>query len=312
MKISGFTFLRNAHTLYYPIRESILSILDLVDEFVIALGRGDAGDSSRDIIESINSPKIKIVDSEWDLETYKNGSIYAQQTDFAKAHCSGDWLFYLQGDELIHENDIEPIRTACAKYLDNGEIEGFLFNYKHFWGDYKHYFADHCWYRNEIRIIRKDKDIHSWKDAQSFRFIPDFKETDYHRTVNTRKLNVIKLNATVFHYGWVRPPKLMKVKSNQAEAYYNMNRNDAFEGFDYGRIDRATVFKGSHPVVMKNKIKELNWSSELRNSGLAAINRPLMKHERLKYRIINFVENKILNGITLGGFKNYNIVGKDK
>ena len=38
MKISGFTFVRNATKLYLPVRESIISVLPLVDEFIIALG----------------------------------------------------------------------------------------------------------------------------------------------------------------------------------------------------------------------------------------------------------------------------------
>ena len=37
MKVSGFTFLRNAQKLGYPFAQSIRSILPIVDEFVIAL-----------------------------------------------------------------------------------------------------------------------------------------------------------------------------------------------------------------------------------------------------------------------------------
>ncbi len=193
MKISGFTFLRNAHKLYYPIKESILSILDIVDEFVIALGEGDDDDTSLSIIQELNSPKIKIIHTKWDLEKYKGGAEYAHQTDIAKENCTGDWLFYLQGDEVIHEKDKSEIVEACKNNLERTEVEGFVFKYLHFFGDYEHYYSNHCWYKNEIRIVRNLPNIHSWRDAQSFRYIPDFDQIDYHKKDDTRKLNCILL-----------------------------------------------------------------------------------------------------------------------
>jgi hypothetical protein len=312
MKISGFTFIRNAQKLYYPIKESILSILDLVDEFVIALGDGDENDTSLAILQSLNSPKIRIIHTTWNLETYAGGSIYAQQTDFAKAACNGDWLFYLQGDELVHEMDLETIRKACEKYLHKPEIEGFVFNYKHFWGDYEHYFADHCWYKKEIRIVRNLPDIHSWKDAQSFRIIPKFTGNDHNRTKNTRKLQCIALDATIFHYGWVRPPETMKTKNDKVMKNYSITETDDIgDSFDYGRMDYCQVFTATHPAIMKEKILELNWKQKLRYSGPIAINRSKMKHEKPKYRILSRIEEKLLGGYVIGGFKNYKIIKAD-
>ncbi len=311
MKISGFTFLRNAQNLQYPIKESILSILDLVDEFIVALGQGDPDDTSFEIIKSLNSPKIKIVHTQWDLQKYAGGSTYAHQTDIAKNACSGDWLFYLQGDELVHEKDIQNIKNACEKYLLNKKVEGFVFNYKHFWGDYTHYFSDHCWYKKEIRIIRNIPDIHSWKDAQSFRFIPDFIDNDYFRKANTRKLNCISIDATIFHYGWVRPPEMMKKRNDTVEKNYQADAAQDFENsFDYGRMDACKVFFDAHPLVMQNRINQMNWGDKLRFSGPIAINRPKMKHERLKYRILIWIEENLLGGFVIGGFKNYNLLKK--
>jgi hypothetical protein len=309
MKISGFTFLRNANKLYYPISESICSILDIVDEFVIALGKGDSEDNSMAILQKINSPKIKIIETEWDLEKYPNGTEYAHQTDLAKNACSGDWLFYLQGDEVIHEDDLAEITTACKKHLHNPQVEGFVFNYLHFWGDYDHYFCDHCWYKKEIRLIRNLKDIHSWKDAQSFRFIPDFQYNDYTRKINTRKLNCVALNARVFHYGWVRPPSLMKNKNDVVmENYKKTFWKDHSDTFDYGRMDYCKKFNNNHPKIMKERILKLDWKNKLRFNGPAVINRSKMKHERPKYRILIWIEENILGGYVIGGFKNYKLL----
>lgn len=312
MKISGFTFLRNTSSLYYPVRESILSVLELVDEFVIALGNSEDGDNTLDLLHSINSPKIRIIHTVWDLDTYKYGSIYAQQTDVAKNACTGDWLFYIQGDEVVHEDDLPEIRQSCHKYLDDPVVDGFIFDYFHFFGDYSHYFRDHCWYKKEIRIIRNRKDIHSWRDAQSFRIIPDF-QGNYFQRKNTCRLNCIPLDARIFHYGWVRPPLLMKKKNNTAVASYSGHidsRGD--QSFDYGRIDHCKVFSGTHPAVMKDKIKTLYWEDELRFSGPAVLGRDRMKHERLKYRILIWIEENLLGGFVIGGFKNYKLLNRSR
>jgi hypothetical protein len=309
MKISGFTFLRNAHKLHYPVAASILSILDLVDEFVVALGDGDADDNSRQILEGLASPKIKIVSTRWDLRNFPNGSEYAHQTDLAKQACTGDWLFYLQGDEVIHEADIPEIREACQVYLNKPEVEGFVFQYLHFWGDYRHYFSDHCWYKKEIRIIRNLPDAHSWRDAQSFRYIPDFVGNDYFRKTHTRPLACILLTARVFHYGWVRSPHVMNKKNETAQQnYFAKNTTTNTKVFDYGRLDYCKYFKSTHPKVMQTNVQQLDWQHLLRFSGPVAIGRPRMKHEKFKYRLINWIEEHILRGYVLGGFKNYKIL----
>jgi len=103
MKISGFTFIKNAEKLYIPAKESILSILPICDEFIIAIGDNDVDDNTIEIIESINSTKIKIIHTKWDTNAFPKNTIFAKQTEIAKEHCTGDWLFYLQCDEAIHE-----------------------------------------------------------------------------------------------------------------------------------------------------------------------------------------------------------------
>ncbi len=314
MKISGFTFLRNTSKLYYPILESIQSALPIVDEFVIALGKGDDDDDSEAKIRSLQSGKIKIIHTEWDTEKYPQGMEHAHQTDIAKEACSGDWLLYLQGDELIHEQDYNEIKTKCKQYLNNANIDGFLFNYFHFYGDYGHYFRDHCWYPYEIRIVRNEPEIHSFESAQSFRRIPNFDGISYRSKEGTSKLNVIKLNASIYHYGWVRPPKLMRKKrlyfsnTHRGKTATKTEYEKYAAEYDYGRMDYCLVFKQSHPKFMKQKITELDWQKSLRFSGPNVIGRPEAKHERLKYRLIVWIERTFFGGKVLGGHKNYNAV----
>ncbi|MDE3212039.1 MAG: hypothetical protein KGM98_02300 [Bacteroidota bacterium] len=313
MTISGFTFVRNATKLYYPVRESIESILPIVDEFVVALGEGDPDDRTLEEIQKIGSQKIRIVTTRWDLKRYPGGSEYAHQTDIAKAHCTGDWLFYLQSDEVIHEKYLDTIQRTCKAYHYDSEVEGLLFDYRHFWGDYRHYLLSHAWYPREIRIIRNLKDIHSWRDAQSFRVIPDFDGKDYFQKINTYKLKVARVGACVYHYGWVRPPSLMQKKRVSFETHMQgADRaselfREAPPAFDYGDLSRLKVFHESHPAVMQDFIERFNWEQELSPDRKAIATH---KHDRLKYRLLTFVEQHFLGGKQIAGFKNYQLVRK--
>lgn len=302
---------KNASKLYYPWKESIMSILPLVDEFIIALGDCDEDDNSRSIIESIASPKIRIIDTIWDLKVYPNGTENAHQTNIAKSYCTGDWLFYLQADEVVHENDLPLIKAKCQEYLHNKNIEGLLFQYKHFWGSYDKYHNSHTWYNKEIRIIRNQKDIHSWESAQSFRRIPNFNGQNYRQQEGTFKLKVAQIDATIYHYGWVRPPELMMLKQKSLDTIHKgkekvleLEKQGRYI-FDYGPLQKLTHFSGTHPEVMQNRIKEFNWVNSLQFSGKVNKNRKRHKHEQLKYKLISWIENKLLCGTKIGGFKNY-------
>lgn len=311
MKISGFSMAKNAAKLYYPWRESILSILPIVDEFVLAIGNCDEDDDTLKKIQSIDSPKIKIVRTEWDLKQYPNGTENAHQTDIAKNSCTGDWLFYLQADEVVHEKYLPLIIQSCRENLDKTEVEGLLFRYKHFWGDYDHYHNSHGWYKNEIRIVRNHPDIHSWESAQSFRRIPWFDGTNYRQQEGTFKLKVKKTDAEIYHYGWVRPPQLMTKKTKALDTIHKGKEEverlerEGHYIFDYGNLSRLKTFKDSHPAVMKAWIENFDWKDQLRYSGKRNKNRPKHKHEKCKYRTVTFLENKILAGKSLGEFKNY-------
>ncbi len=312
MKISGFTMAKNADKLYYPLKESIESILPIVDEFVVAIGDNDADDESLNRIESISSDKIKIIHTKWDISKYNKGTENAHQTDIAKEACTGDWLFYLQADEVIHEKYHETIVKRCQELLNNTLVEGLLFRYKHFWGDYNHYIISHGWYPNEIRMIRNNKEIHSWESAQSFRRIPNFDYVNYRQQKNTYKLKVARVDAEVFHYGWVRPPELMIKKQKSLDTIHHgtlaveKKYKNQKEYFDYGPLNKLQLFDDTHPMVMKEWIAKFNWGGKLNYGDNDMLpNRELFKHEKLKYKVITWLEQKILFGRQIGGFKNY-------
>ena len=311
MRISGFTFVKNAGELYYPVCESIRSLLPVVDEFVVAVDRDNTAD--RRLIEGIGSPKIRIVENSWDTQRYHSGTIYAQQTDLAKSYCTGDWLIYLQADEVIHEDDLPEITGACHQYLHDLQVEGMVFNYLHFWGDYHHHQVAHGWYRREIRIIRNDPAIHSWRDAQSFCHITDFDGLNYLEPENSRKLRVIPLQARIFHYGWVRPPEIMRKKIGQSNTLYHghsprpgKKAGRAFL-FEYGPLDCLGLFKNSHPAVMKGWIERFNWHDDLKKVSPRG-ERRIFRHEKWRYRLFGFLKRKISFLSDVGEFHNFIIL----
>lgn len=254
MKVTGFTFIRNAVKFDYPVCEAIRSILQVCDDFVIAVGNSD--DGTIDMIRSMNSPKIKILETIWDEspEMKKFGKIFADETNKALRAIpeDSDWAFYIQGDEVIHEKYLDVISEEMKKWKDDKNVDGLLFKYKHFYGSYDYVASSPKWYRNEIRIVRNSKNIYSFRDAQGFR-----KDDD-------KKLNVKPIDATVYHYGWVKEPGVMLKKAINADSFYESEKwikelagNDKF---DYSLIDSLELFKETHPGVMLDRIKLKNWT----------------------------------------------------
>lgn len=302
VSISGFSMCRNAESLYYPVKESIESILPIVDEFVVAVGKGQQGDQTRELIESIGSPKIRIIDTVWDTEKFRHGSVHAQQTDIAKESCKGDWLIYLQADEVIHEKDHTEIVTACSKYHSDERVEGFVLNYLHFWGDFHHVHNSHVWYDQEVRIIRNQPNIHSWVSAQSFRKYDDFHPSKYLSKEGTHKLNVLALKSEVFHYGWVRPPELMTKKINALDKIHSHEKERQSEPFSYGDLDALPRFEGSHPSVMKQWIEKSKWVNDGNPSP------KYLRHNKKKAKAMTWIETRFLGGRKVFTNHNFNLI----
>jgi hypothetical protein len=252
MKVSGFTFIKDAITYDYPVAESIKSILPLCDELIVAVGKSN--DSTLNLIEEINDKKIRIIQTIWDEENRIGGHILAIETNKALAAISkdSDWAFYIQADEVVHEKYFETIKDAMKLYKDDPNVDGLLFNYLHFYGSYDYVGANAKWYPHEIRIIKNNKSIYSYKDAQGFRKGKDL------------KLNVKAIDAYIYHYGWVKEPKTLQRKRMQFHKYWyddnwieeNINTG---ESFNYSEIDALNKFTGTHPAVMFSRIKTRNW-----------------------------------------------------
>ncbi|NOZ47913.1 MAG: glycosyltransferase family 2 protein [Chlorobi bacterium] len=290
MKVSGFTFVRNAIKYDYPVKEAILSILPLCDEFIVAVGNSEDGTLA--FIKSIQSGKIKIIETVWDDNLVKGGQVLAVETNKAKQAISkdSDWAFYIQGDEVVHEKYHAAIKSAMEKFKSNNKVDGLLFNYAHFYGSYDYLGDSTKWYRKEIRVIKNRDNIYSYKDAQGFR-----KE-------DNKKLNVVDVNASIYHYGWVKPPKAMQNKQLNFNKLWHddkwIEKNvQPVAEFDYSQIDGLKHFRGTHPLVMQERINKLNWKFEFDVSRTK-----YSAKEKLK----RFIEK--LTGYRIGEYKNYKLL----
>ena len=289
MKVSGFTFVRNAIKYNYPVVESIRSILPVCDEFIVAVGNSE--DDTRNLVASIGDPKIRIIDTIWDDTLRQGGQVLAQETDKAFDAVSSDssWAFYLQADEVVHENFLPAIRAAMQEREADQRIQGFAFNYTHFWGSYQYTGDSRQWYRREIRIIRNDKQIRSYLDAQGFR-------------KNGHKLHVASVNASIYHYGWVKPPELQQAKQQSFNRYWHSDgwidkKIPKTDTFDYSGMNYLVPFNESHPEVMTARVAAQNWIFHPD---------PSRKNHSIKTSVLRFIEKK--TGRRIGEYRNYKLV----
>lgn len=290
MKVAGFSFVRNAILYDYPVKEAILSVLPLCDEFVLAVGKSE--DDTLNYIKSLAEKKIRIIETVWNESLRDGGKVLAVETNKALIEISKDfdWAFYIQADEVVHEKYYPEIIKNLEMWKDDKRVDGLLFNYLHFYGSYDYIADSPKWYRNEIRIIRPNSQIFSYKDAQGF------------RKINNQHLNVKKIDAYIYHYGWVKKPEIMKQKQqNFHKLWHNddwVRKNVLDKGnFDYSKISSLKKFNDTHPRVMENRISSKNWKFDFDIS---------YKKYSFKEKIKIFIEK--LTGYRIGEYKNYKII----
>jgi len=292
MKVCGFSFVRNAVKYSFPVVESVKSILPVCDKFIISVG--DSEDNTLGLVQSIDSDKLEIIHSVWDDRLRKGGEVLAVETNkvFDAIPKEYDWAFYIQADEIVHEKFLDTIREAMERYADQPEVEGLLFKYLHFFGSFRYIGDSRSWYRKEVRVIRNDKNIRSFRDAQGFR-------------KNDKQLRVRALDAFVYHYGWVKHPKIMKEKALNNRRYWHPDEDIEsgtykqfhHEQFDFTKVDSVQEFDGDHPDVIKELIEKMNWDIKL------DINK---KQFDLRNKLLNWYEKQ--TGKRLFEYKNYKLI----
>ena len=293
MKISGFSYVRNGFDYGVPFLEAYQSILPVCDEFVVTVGEGN--DGTKEAIQKLNDPKIRIIDTVWDMSLRANGKIFAQQTNMALDAITGDWAFHIQADEVIHENDIYKIKEAVERNDNDKRVEGFILPFIHFWGGYDHIRTSRRVHKSEVRLFRNGLGVRSYRDSLGFRKYRDF-NAYANDTEKGEKLRVKKINAPIYHYTEVRGPGAKTKKAAAIGAFYEKNDGKPVQKEEYG-YDRLEKFTGTHPRLMNEKVKAQDWEY---------VFNPKKAVWRTKDRIMQPIEDIL--GFKIGEYKNYKLI----
>ena len=231
MKISGFTIVRNAVKFNYPVVASIRSILPICDEFIVNVG--DSEDGTLELIRSINSPKIRIIQNQWDMG--QGSQVLSQQTNLALKECKGDWAFYLQSDEVIHEADLNKLKFWMRYYLDKKDVDALRFWWFHFYGSFWRYRIDFGWYQKQDRIIRNNGQVESYGDAFGF------------RRIDGKALRSRLTFCYLYHYGWVNSNDAMQKRWENATTigFMDKGKNNSFYRRLWGLKPFPVLFRHS-------------------------------------------------------------------
>jgi len=236
VKISGFTLVKNAVALDYPIEPAIRSILPLCDEVVVNVGRSD--DGTLELVRGIADPRIRILETEWDPG--RGGAVLREETDRVMRACAHPFGLYLQADEVLHDAGLASLRAALERASRDERIDGVAVRYRHIFGAPDLEAVGRRWYPREVRIVRLAPPgrIHSFRDAQGFRVGPD-----------DRRLRAILADAEVFHYGYLRSAAAMRGRRTVDQALAPDRRTASPDPAVLSWFPGIQPFRGTHPAA---------------------------------------------------------------
>ena len=286
VRISGFTIVRNAIKLDFPVEASIRSILPVCDEVVVNVGRSD--DDTLGLVRSIGDPRIRILETEWDMS--RRNTVLGAETLRAMRACSHPWGIYIQADEVLHETGAAELAAAVRQHDADSRVEGLLVRYLHFYGGFETVATHRRWYRREVRAVRLDPalDIRPYQGAQGFRVGPD------HRRIRARLTG-----AQMFHYGWARPAQALREKRELGKTMYPWRNADERLPL-LAWIPGIRPFEGGHPAAAREWIEQRSEDPE------RVIAPRRFEWHHLRYYVSGWIER--LTGVRVFEFRNYTIV----
>jgi hypothetical protein len=286
VKVSGFTIVRNAIKLDFPVEASIRSILPICDEVVVNVGRSE--DDTLALVRSISDPRVRILETEWDMS--RRNAVLGLETQRVMQGCTHPWGVYIQADEVLHERGAAELAQAIQRYDSDDRVEGLLVRYIHFYGGFDTIATHRRWYRREVRAVRlaPELDIRPYQGAQGFRVGPD------HRKIRARLTN-----AEMFHYGWARPSQALKEKRELGRTMYPWRNADDSQPL-LAWIPGIRTFTGQHPAVARK------WIENRRHDPERVIEPRRFRWGFIRYYISGAIER--LTGVRVFEFRNYKIV----
>jgi len=286
--LSGFTLVRNAIKLDFPIVPAIRSVLEVCDEVVVNVGKSD--DDTRDLVASVKDPRVRILDTIWDFS--KKNEMIGMETARAMAACKGEWGIYIQADEVLHEDGARELKARVRDWNDDPRVEGLLVKYLHFYGGFDTVATNRRWYRREVRCVRLGRDIRPYQGAQGFRVGPDY-----------RKIGARPTDAVMFHYGWARPARAIREKYEASKVIYPWSRERSEREQQRGYLEWLPLLKqfaGAHPRAARE------WVAERTHDPERIIGPRAFRAEHLRFYLSDWIER--LTGARLFEFRNYRVV----
>jgi hypothetical protein len=286
--LSGFTLVRNAVTLDFPIVPAIRSVLEVCDEVVVNVGKSD--DATRDLVASVGDPRVRILDSVWDFT--KKNEMLSQETLKAMRACRGSWGIYIQADEVLEESGARLVREKTEEWDTDERVEGLLVDYLHFYGGFDRIATNRRWYRREVRCIRLGRDIRPYQGAQGFRVGPEY-----------RKIRARPTGARMFHYGWARPARAIREKLEISKTIYPWSRERSAREQERGYLEWLPLLKpyrGPHPRTAAEWVRERMVDPDRR------IGPRHFRPEHLRFYVSDWIER--LTGARVFEFRNYQLI----
>ncbi len=288
MNVSGFTVVRNAGVLDFPVEASIRSILPICEEVVVNVGRSD--DDTLERVRALGDARIRVLETEWDFG--RGGAVLREETLRAMRACRHRWGVYIQADEVLHERSAPRLLQAIGDAAADAGVEGIVVRYRHLFGDPGTEAVNRRWYRREVRAVRLDPKLglEPYRDAQGFRREPG------HRRIRARLAD-----AEMFHYGWVRSAAALRARGAVDRILY--------PGRWVPPGDQAAVlrwfpglrpFRGTHPAVAQD------WVAARHHDPERVVTPPFFELEHLRFYASDLLER--LTGIRAFEFRNYTLV----
>lgn len=264
MSLSCIMIIKNGIRNGYPFLESIRSIVDAADEFLISDGYSDDGTYDYLCAAANKYSNIKLYQDTWPASEF--GESIALVTNQLKARARCDWVYNIQADEVVHETILPKFHRLTT--TQTNKFASFALRFLHFVGDF-HHIETNPGYEYAVRLVPNAENVSAVSDGWTF-------------DGNVEPVGIIKY-PPLFHFGWVYSKNNLYKKKNHAENIFRGDepcqkeyqfcheiekqieeKPDAFIGWQrkllaYRKIRR---YEGGYPKVAQHLLKRDNFEYE--------------------------------------------------
>ena len=199
--------------------------------------------------------KVIWTTNEWEQRMYP--IMPAIQYNIALSHCTSDWCFWHDADEVTSPETYAAMRRDIEEFGESSDaFSAFSVGTHHFYGDYYHVrYNDpsgmHDWYDHKPRLFKNNVGIHHNKVGLDIDVLvyPGWDEDV--KALGTGR--VLPIRSRVHHYGHVRSIDAYIHKKNWIEKTFHRHRAPVIEEYEYV-TEGTESFNGIHASIMDGRI----------------------------------------------------------